>query len=179
MTSNGADALIRTLVGAGVDTCFANPGTSEIHLVAALDAVPELRAILTLFEGEHFHVTVVLWPEARSATLSPRDCEYIRKRFAGPRPRDWLLHRKTEAPDDVLLGGVEEIEKALQRTANRGLVDYFTVPILVLSFLGVWVLLLLVRARVRSGAEPDASAQRPALLGALFGTVPAFWVHSM
>ena len=73
---------------------------------------------------------------------------------------------------------MEEIEKALQRTANRGLVDYFTVPILVLSFLGVWVLLLFVRARVRSGAEPDASAQRPALLGALFGTVPAFpWVY--
>lgn len=51
MTSNGAEALIRTLVGAGVGTCFTNPGTSEIHLVAALDAVPELRAILTLFEG--------------------------------------------------------------------------------------------------------------------------------
>ena len=50
-------------------------------------------------------------------------------------------------------------------------------PILVLSFLGVWLLLLFVRARVRSGAEPDASAQRPALLGALFGTVPAFWVY--
>jgi acetolactate synthase-1/2/3 large subunit len=48
---NGAEALIRTLVGAGIDTCFTNPGTSEIHFVAALDAVPEMRAILTLFEG--------------------------------------------------------------------------------------------------------------------------------
>src|ERR1700734_889040 len=48
---NGAHALIRTLVGAGVDTCFTNPGTSEIHVVAALDSVPEMRAILTLFEG--------------------------------------------------------------------------------------------------------------------------------
>jgi acetolactate synthase-1/2/3 large subunit len=48
---NGAQALIRTLVGAGIDTCFANPGTSEIHLVAALDSVPEMRAVLTLFEG--------------------------------------------------------------------------------------------------------------------------------
>ena len=47
----GAHALIRTLVGAGVDTCFANPGTSEIHFVAALDSVPEMRAVLTLFEG--------------------------------------------------------------------------------------------------------------------------------
>ena len=51
MMSNGAQALIRTLVGAGIDTCFTNPGTSEIHFVAALDSVPEMRAILTLFEG--------------------------------------------------------------------------------------------------------------------------------
>jgi acetolactate synthase-1/2/3 large subunit len=48
---NGAQALIRTLVGAGVDVCFTNPGTSEMHFVAALDAVPEMRASLGLFEG--------------------------------------------------------------------------------------------------------------------------------
>jgi acetolactate synthase-1/2/3 large subunit len=48
---NGAQALIRTLVRAGVDVCFANPGTSEMHFVAALDDVPEMRAVLTLFEG--------------------------------------------------------------------------------------------------------------------------------
>jgi acetolactate synthase I/II/III large subunit len=47
----GAEALIRTLVDAGVTTCFTNPGTSEIHVVAALDSVPEMRAVLTLFEG--------------------------------------------------------------------------------------------------------------------------------
>src|SRR5579884_1310100 len=48
---NGAQALIRTLLDAGVDTCFTNPGTSEIHIVAALDSVPEMRAVLTVFEG--------------------------------------------------------------------------------------------------------------------------------
>jgi acetolactate synthase-1/2/3 large subunit len=48
---NGAQAVIRTLVGGGVDVCFANPGTSEMHFVAALDDVPEMRAVLTLFEG--------------------------------------------------------------------------------------------------------------------------------
>ena len=48
---NGARALLTTLVGAGVDVCFANPGTSEMHFVAALDDVTEIRAILTLFEG--------------------------------------------------------------------------------------------------------------------------------
>jgi acetolactate synthase-1/2/3 large subunit len=48
---NGAQALIRTLAGSGVDVCFANPGTSEMHFVAALDAVPEMRGVLCLFEG--------------------------------------------------------------------------------------------------------------------------------
>lgn len=48
---NGAQALIRTLVDCGVDTCFANPGTSEMHFVAALDDVPEMHGILVLFEG--------------------------------------------------------------------------------------------------------------------------------
>jgi acetolactate synthase I/II/III large subunit len=48
---NGAQALIRTLVDAGVDTCFMNPGTSEMHFVAALDSVPEMHSVLVLFEG--------------------------------------------------------------------------------------------------------------------------------
>ena len=48
---NGARSLLSTLVGAGVDVCFANPGTSEMHFVAALDEVPALRGVLTLFEG--------------------------------------------------------------------------------------------------------------------------------
>ena len=48
---NGAHALIRTLVDAGVDVCFTNPGTSEMHFVAALDDVPEMRGVLALFEG--------------------------------------------------------------------------------------------------------------------------------
>src|ERR1700728_1457823 len=48
---NGADSLIRTLIAGGVDTCFTNPGTSEMHIVAALDRVPEMRCVLGLFEG--------------------------------------------------------------------------------------------------------------------------------
>jgi acetolactate synthase-1/2/3 large subunit len=48
---NGARALLSTLVDAGVDVCFANPGTSEMHFVAALDDVPDLRGVLCLFEG--------------------------------------------------------------------------------------------------------------------------------
>jgi len=48
---NGAQRLIRTLVDCDVTVCFSNPGTSEMHFVAALDEVPEMRAILGLFEG--------------------------------------------------------------------------------------------------------------------------------
>ena len=48
---NGARALIQTLVEAGVNVCFANPGTSEMHFVAALDDAPEMRGVLALFEG--------------------------------------------------------------------------------------------------------------------------------
>src|ERR1700690_3425857 len=48
---NGAESLIRTLVDGNVDTCFANPGTSEIHIVAALDRVTKMRCVLGLFEG--------------------------------------------------------------------------------------------------------------------------------
>src|ERR1700743_2247134 len=48
---NGADSLVQTLLTGGVDTCFANPGTSEMHIVAGFDRVPEIRCLLTLFEG--------------------------------------------------------------------------------------------------------------------------------
>ena len=47
---NGAQSLIRTLAGSGVEVCFGNPGTSEMHFVAALDSVPEMRGVLGLAE---------------------------------------------------------------------------------------------------------------------------------
>jgi len=48
---NGAESLVRTLLAGGVDVCFTNPGTSEMHFVAALDRVPGMRCVLGLFEG--------------------------------------------------------------------------------------------------------------------------------
>jgi len=48
---NGAEVLIRTALAAGVNVCFANPGTTEMPLVAALDAIDGMRAVLGLFEG--------------------------------------------------------------------------------------------------------------------------------
>ncbi|MFP5405471.1 MAG: thiamine pyrophosphate-binding protein, partial [Gammaproteobacteria bacterium] len=48
---NGAESLVRTLLASSVDVCFTNPGTSEMHFVAALDTVPGMRCVLGLFEG--------------------------------------------------------------------------------------------------------------------------------
>lgn len=48
---NGAESLVHTLLASGVDTCFANPGTSEMHFVAALDRIPGMRCVLGLQEN--------------------------------------------------------------------------------------------------------------------------------
>src|SRR5882724_10394905 len=48
---NGAESLVRTLVAGGVNVSFSNPGTSEMHFVAALDRKPAMRCVLGLFEG--------------------------------------------------------------------------------------------------------------------------------
>ena len=48
---NGAESLVRTLLASDVKTCFANPGTSEMHFVAALDRIPGMRCILGLTES--------------------------------------------------------------------------------------------------------------------------------
>lgn len=48
---NGAQALVKAMTDSGVDVCFANPGTSEMHFVAALDTNPQMRCVLGLFEG--------------------------------------------------------------------------------------------------------------------------------
>lgn len=48
---NGAESLVHSLLKSGVTTCFSNPGTSEMHFVAALDRIPGLRCVLGLFEG--------------------------------------------------------------------------------------------------------------------------------
>jgi len=48
---NGAQSLLQTLVNCDIEVCFGNPGTSEMHFVAALDSVPQMRSVLCLFEG--------------------------------------------------------------------------------------------------------------------------------
>lgn len=48
---NGAESLVRSLLAADVEVCFGNPGTSEMHFLAALDQTPGMRSVLCLFEG--------------------------------------------------------------------------------------------------------------------------------
>ena len=48
--ANGAETLVNTLVDNGVEVCFANPGTSEMHFLAALDN-PRMKSVLCLYEG--------------------------------------------------------------------------------------------------------------------------------
>jgi len=48
---NGSEAMVHTLLEGEVDVCFANPGTSEMHFVSALDRAPGMRCVLGLFEG--------------------------------------------------------------------------------------------------------------------------------
>jgi acetolactate synthase-1/2/3 large subunit len=47
----GAESLVRTLSAGGIDACFTNPGATEMHIVAALERLSEIRCVLGLFEG--------------------------------------------------------------------------------------------------------------------------------
>ena len=66
---NGAECLVETLVASGIEVCFANPGTSEMHFVAALDRISGMRAILCLFEGVVTGAPTVMdaWPKSPPA----------------------------------------------------------------------------------------------------------------
>ena len=76
---NGAESLVRTLVGGGVDVCFANPGTSEMHFVAALDRVDGMRCVLGPVRGGRHRCCRRLCPDEREAGRDPA--------ASRPRPR--------------------------------------------------------------------------------------------
>lgn len=62
---NGAESLVRSMLASGVDVCFTNPGTSEMHFVAALDHVAGMRSVLALFEGVATGAADGYWRMAR------------------------------------------------------------------------------------------------------------------
>jgi len=94
---NGAESLVRTLLAGNIDVCFTNPGTSEMHFVAALDSVPGMRCSLCLFEG---------------GVTGAADGYY---RMAG-RPASTLLHL-----GPGLANGVSNLHNA--KKANSGVVN--------------------------------------------------------
>lgn len=67
---NGAESLVKSLIASGVDTCFTNPGTSEMHFVAALDHVPGMRSVLCLFEGVATGAADGYWRMARKPAIT-------------------------------------------------------------------------------------------------------------
>jgi acetolactate synthase-1/2/3 large subunit len=71
---NGAQSLVRTLVASGVDTCFANPGTSEMHFVAALDQTPGIRCVLGLQENVVTGMADGYWRIARKPAATLLHC---------------------------------------------------------------------------------------------------------
>ena len=107
---NGAQSLIRSLVASDVDVCFTNPGTSEMHFVAALDVVPEMRAVLGLFEG------VVTGAADGFARMSGRPA--VALLHLGPGLGNGLanLHnaRRAKTPVVVIVGDHAQYHRGLQ-----------------------------------------------------------------
>ena len=111
---NGAQALIRTLVDCGVDTCFTNPGTSEMHFVAALDAVPEMRGVLALFEG------VATGAADGYARMADRPAATLLHLGPGPRqrPREPAQRAQGPRPDRQHRRRPRDLPQALRRAAR-------------------------------------------------------------
>src|SRR5260221_14522320 len=97
---NGAESLILTALNCGVDVCFANPGTTEMPLVAALDGAARMRAVLTLFEGV---VIGAAEGYARMAALPALTLTHLGPCFANGIPN---LHnsRRSHSPIVMLIG---------------------------------------------------------------------------
>ena len=85
---NGADRLCDELLVNDVDVCFANPGTSEMHFVAALDRKPRMRCVLGLFEGvvTPRRTAMLAWPTSprRRCCISGRVSQTALRTFITP-----------------------------------------------------------------------------------------------
>jgi acetolactate synthase I/II/III large subunit len=134
----GAQAVARTLADCGVTTCFANPGTSEMHFVAALDGVPQLRGVLCLFEGvatgaADGYGRMTGRPAATLLHLGPGLANGLANLHNARRARTPLLaivgdhatyHKRLDAPlesdIDALAGSVSGWVRRCSRSADAG-----------------------------------------------------------
>jgi hypothetical protein len=126
-------------------------------------------------------VHVIVWPPERGQSFTDRDCERVRR---------FLVRRlQTGGPDEALLATITEVSDQLERRAtgqdDESLsANAVVVGALVAGLFGAWGALRLVRLRLRRAApdggaaeRAERAAERPARLGALFGTPAAFWVY--
>src|SRR5664280_1794906 len=102
-TVDGAHALLETLAAAGVEVCFANPGTTELPLVRALEATPGVRAILGLFEGvctgaaDGADAVAVARLGGVATLIAPADCQWGDGAEPAPAPAAAALPRVSES----------------------------------------------------------------------------------
>ena len=98
----GADDLVATLVDGGIDLCLANPGTSEMHFVAALDRSDGMRCVLALFEGVATGAADGYYRMIRRPAASPRGIGVMtgpKKATRSPSgPRVWMTGVPTSIP---------------------------------------------------------------------------------
>jgi len=134
---NGAESLIRTVSRAGVDVCFANPGTTEMHLVQALDEVRAIRPVLGLFEGvctaaADGYARIAERPAMTLLHLGPGMANGIANLHNAHRGRTPLLsvvgehatfHRRRGAPLQTDIEGLARpVSKWVRTSANAGAV---------------------------------------------------------
>ena len=96
---NGAKSLVNSLLQSGVDTCFANPGTSEMHFVAALDQVPGMRCVLGLQENivtgmADGYFRIARKPAATLLHCGPGLANGMANLHNAPRPQRHRQHRR-------------------------------------------------------------------------------------
>ena len=112
---NGAESLVRTLVGGGVNVCFTNPGTSEMHFVAALDKVEGMRCVLALFEGVVTGAADGYWRMRESAGS---DAPALRAR-AGKRAGQFTQRQEGELRDRQYRRGARLLSYQVRRAPHR------------------------------------------------------------
>jgi hypothetical protein len=126
-------------------------------------------------------VHVVVWPPERAQKFTERDCERVRR---------FLVRRlQTGSPDEALLATVAKVSDLLEARATHQddeslSANTFVVAVVVAGLFGAWGALRLVRLRLRRAApdggaqeRADRAAERPARMGAMFGTPAAFWLY--
>jgi acetolactate synthase I/II/III large subunit len=179
---NGAQALIRTLADCGVEVCFSNPGTSEMHFVAALDAVPQMRGVLCLFEGvatgaADGYGRMAGWPAAALLHLGPGLANGLANLHNARRARSPLLavvgdhatyHKRFDAPlesdVDALAGSVSAWMRRPARSADVAGDAAEAVAAAMRPPGGIATLILPADVSWSDGAEPapPLPARRPA-----------------